>query len=207
MTDLESQVKFLREAVHALAREPDRYKLLAGILRILVCEFGTNKPLLLDLMDELDLCYNIAPLPDLPFPLPMVDELDQATEIDLSTMTIDEIWAHHRKQGKSYSLREFVKRGLAVAVLGQRYSYSNLIRTLAEQSGLGHEDWTIDKNIVELETLIIGGYAGYAAPLRVLADHVIVASISVINRASALGYKPHYLVTGPEGHYELPPSA
>ena len=147
VADLESQLKFLSEAVRALATEPDRYKIVAAGLRVLVCDFGSNKPLLLDLMDELELGYTISPLQDLPFPLPMVDEFDQEPDADFSSMAPEEIWAYHRSRGKSYSLREFVARGLAVYVLGHAYSYSDLIRTLAEQSGLGHEDRAIDEKI------------------------------------------------------------
>jgi hypothetical protein len=204
VADLESQLKFIREAVQALAAEPDRYKIVAAGLRVLVCDFRSNKPLLLDLMDELELDYTISPRPDLPFPLPMVDELDQGSDVDFSSMMPDEIWAYHRSQGKSYSLREFVARGLAVYVLGHAYSYSELIRTLAEQSGLGHEDRTIDRNILELESLILGGYRGHTAPIRALADHVISACVNVVNKAATLGYQPHYLVSDPDGRYVLP---
>lgn len=204
VADLESQVKFLREAVEALPTEPDRYKLVAAGLRVLVCQFGANKPLLLDLMDELQLGYSISPIPDQPFPLQMVDELYQEPDVDFSSMTMEEVWAYHRSRGKSYSLREFVARGLAVYVLGHPYSYFDLIRTLAEQSGLGHEDPTIDKNMLELESFIIGDYQGHAAPLRGLADHAIAASITVVNKAATLGYRPHYLVAGRDGRYELP---
>jgi len=202
--DLESQLKFLREAVSTLATEPDRYKIVAAGLRVLVCDFGSNKPLLLDLMDELELDYKISPLPDLPFPLPMVDELEQEQEVDFTLMKPEEVWAHHRSQAKSYSLREFVARGLAVYVLGHAYSYSDLIRALAEQSGLGHEDRTIDKNILELESFIIGGFHGHVAPLRALAVHVISACVSVVNKAATLKYRPHYLVPAPSGGYILP---
>ena len=202
--DLESHLKFLREAVCTIASEPDRYKLVASSLRVLVCDFRSNKPLLLDLMDELSLNYEISPLPDLPFPLPMVDELKQESKVDFSLMSPEEIWAYHRSQAKSYPLREFVTRGLAVFVSGHAYSYSDLIRTLAEQSGLSHEDRTIDKNIIELESFIIGGFCGHVVPLCDLANHVIKACINVVNKAATLGYRPHYLVTSPKGGYILP---
>jgi len=204
VADLESQVKFLSEALRTLSAQPDRYKQLAAGLRVLVCEFGSNKPLLLDLMDELRVEYTISPLPDLPFPLPMVDELEQKLEADLNSMTPEEIWAYHRSRCRSYPLREFVARGMAVYVLGHAYSYADLIRTLAEQSGLSHEDWTIDKNIPELESLIIGGYSAHVAPLRVLADHVIDAAVIVVNEAVTRGYRPHYLEYGQGRRYQLP---
>jgi len=204
LADLESQLKFLREALVALPSEPDRYKQVAAGLRVLVCDFGSNRPLLLDLMDELGVVHSISPLPDLPFPIPMVDEIDQEPDVDMSAMTPAEVWAYHRSRGKSYPLREFVARALAVYVLGHAYSYADLIRTLAEQSGLGHEDWTIDKNVPALESFIIGGYHGHVAPLRVLSEHVLTAGVEVINCAASLGYRPHYLVAA-GNRYVLPP--
>jgi plasmid stabilization system protein ParE len=204
VADLESQLKFLREALLTLPTEPDRYKQLAAGLRVLVCAFGSNRPLLLDLMDEVGVEYMISPLPDLPFPITMVDEIDEEPTTDLSSMTPDQIWAYHRSRGKSYGLREFVLRALAVYVLGHAYSYAALIRTLAEQSGLGHEDWTVDQNMVELESFIIGGFQGHVAPLRSLAEHVLAAGIDVVNKAASMGYRPQYLLAV-EGRYRLPP--
>jgi hypothetical protein len=205
VADLESQLKFLREALALLPAEPDRYKQLAAGLRVLVCGFRQNRPLLLDLMDELELGYLVSPIPDLPFPLQMVDELDQEPDVDLGAMSIDEVWAYHRSRGKSYSLREYVARGLAVYFDGRAYSYADLIRTLAEQSGLGHEDWDIDQNLPEMESFEIGGYQSQVAPLIGMAAHVIDASVLVIRKAISLGYVPHYLRLSADGTYELPP--
>ena len=69
---------------------------------------------------------------------------------------------------------------------------------------MAHEDWTLDKNVLELESFIIGGYQGHVAPLRVLSEHVLAAGVDVVNRAASLGYRPGYLVAS-EGRYILPP--
>lgn len=205
LADLESQVKFLREALETLPTEPDRYKQLAAGLRVLVCEFKSNRPLLLDLMDELEVTYTISPIPDLPFPIPLVDELEDANDVDLNGMTPGEVLAYHRSRHKSYPLRVFVRRAMAVFFMGHKYSYEELIRTLAEQSGLGHEDWTIDSNVPEMESYTIGGYQGHVAPLRALAKHVLSAATSVVNKAATKGYRPTYFVLN-EGRYALPPA-
>lgn len=203
---LESHTKFLSEAMIALESERDRYKQLAADLRLLVCQGGSNKPLLLNLMDELNVTYSISPIPDLPFPIPMVDEMDQSPDVDFSSMSPEEIWAYHRSRGKRYSLREFVARALAVYVLGHSYSYNALIRAIAEQSGGSHEDTTVDANLVELESFIIGGFQGHVAPLVNLAAHVVAASCLVINEAIKQGYKPHYLVQRKDGAWGIPGS-
>ncbi len=204
VADLESHVKFLREALAKLPGEPDRYKQVAASLRVLLCQFGSNKPLLLDLMDELQLGYSISPLPDLPFPLPMVGDLEQASDVDLTTMSPEEVWAYHRSRGQSYSLREFVDRGLAVYFMGHEYSYADLIRTLAEQSGLGHEDWSLDSNVPQMESFQIGGYGGQVAPLVSIAAHAIEASTMVVRKAASLGYVPHYFVIHDGDSFEPP---
>jgi hypothetical protein len=207
LADLESHLKFLHEALVRLPGEPDRYKVLAAGLRVLVCDFGSNRPLLLDLLDAFDLKYSIGPIPDLPFPLPMVDELDLDSGTDFTAMSSEQIWAYHRSRAKSYPLREFVARGLAVFVLGRPYSYTDLIRTIAEQSGLSHEDPTVDSNILELESSVIGGYQGHVAPLLSLAEHVIAAGVIVINKAARSGYSPHFLEHTPSGSFVLPGGA
>ncbi|REJ78644.1 MAG: hypothetical protein DWQ47_04115 [Acidobacteria bacterium] len=203
VADLESQIKFLREAIQALAEESDRYKQIAATLRVLVCSFGKNRPLLLDLMDELDAVYFISPIPDLPFPIPLVDDSDKDDLLDLGEMSSDDIWQYYRSIAKSYSLREFVRRAEAIHFMGHSYSYQDLIRTLAEQSGLGHEDWKIDQNVPGMESFVIGGVQSHMAPLLNLCEHVLSAATNVVNFASDQGYRPHYFVLRDE-YYQLP---
>ncbi|KKW30210.1 MAG: hypothetical protein UY74_C0047G0006 [Candidatus Kaiserbacteria bacterium GW2011_GWC2_52_8b] len=89
-----------------------------------------------------------------------------------------------------YDLRVYVRRALAVYILGEKYSYERLIRTLAEQSGVSHEDPTVDPNVLEMETIAIGGHISHTAPLLGLTNHVLVAGRSVVAKAVALGYAP-----------------
>jgi hypothetical protein len=88
---------------------------------------------------------------------------------------------------------------------GRAYSYSDLIRTLAEQSGLGHEDWSLDSNIPAMESFQIGGFQGHVAPLISIAKHVIQASVMVVRKAASLGYVPHYLQRSDVAGFDLPP--
>ena len=105
------------------------YKGLAGSLRVIVCDFGNNRPLLLDLLDDLELGYSIGPNPELPFPIPLVDEEPEEPPTDFSSWPPERIWEWHRARGKRYSLREYMKRARAVYVLGDVYSYEKLVRT------------------------------------------------------------------------------
>jgi hypothetical protein len=62
------------------------YKLIAGELRILVCAFRHNKPLLLDMMDHFGFSYEIQP-PGPPFdkqPIPLVGWRDDPVAQEIS---------------------------------------------------------------------------------------------------------------------------
>lgn len=199
---LETHLKLLRESVARFAAEPDMYKLIAGTLRVLVCDFKQNKPLLLDLLDDLESGYSIGPDPGLPFPIQLVDEPELESPADFNSWPMDRIWEWHRSRGKVYPLREYVRRALAVFVLGESYSYEKLVRTLAEQSGLAHEDSSVDRNVLAMESVAIGGYIGHSAPLVGLAEHVLAAGKAAVAKAVSLGYTPHYLaVSGSEVAY------
>ena len=194
MASLETHLKIVRESIERLPREPDMYKVLAGSLRVPVCEFGKNRPLLLDLLDDLELGYSIGPNPDLPFPIPLIDEEPEEPPEDFNSWPPARIWEWHRARGKTYPLREYTKRALAVYVLGDKYSYEKLVRTLAEQSGAAHEDSSIDRNVLEMESIQIGGLVSHSAPLAGLAEHVLAAGRSAVTKAASMGYAPHYLV-------------
>jgi hypothetical protein len=58
LRDCESHLRHLKEDLIAYAnKDRDRYKTIAGHLRVLVCKFGRNKPLLLELMDHFGFVY------------------------------------------------------------------------------------------------------------------------------------------------------
>jgi hypothetical protein len=59
--DCETHLAFLREARHNYRTDRERYKQVAGELRVLVCKSRNNKPLLLDLMDEYGFNYEVQP--------------------------------------------------------------------------------------------------------------------------------------------------
>jgi hypothetical protein len=189
---LETHLKLLREAKARVRREPDLYKLLAAALRVLVCEFGQSRPLLLDLMDELGVEYRIGPDPTLPIPIPLIDEPPPELPSDYLEWDRERVFEWHLSNGRVHPLREFVKRALAVMVGNDLYSYEQLVRTLAEHTGLAHEDASIDRNVIEMESVRIGGMVGHSAPLLLLASHVLSAGKNVISKAASLGYQPHY---------------
>src|SRR5258708_39668626 len=64
----EDHLFFLHESLKLFPQQRGRYKQIAGELLVLVCETRQNEPLLLDLMNELGLSYNVPP-PRLPGPV------------------------------------------------------------------------------------------------------------------------------------------
>lgn len=198
VSECESHLKFLAEALRAYETDPDRYKQVAGELRILVCSTKTNKPLLLDLLDSCGLNYCVHPIPDLPFPITMVGDIHKPPEEDFSKLTPEEIWARHRVKAKPVPLRDFIDRGLAVFIAPYEFSYRDLILAVAHQIGGAHEDREVEVALLELEQFLIGGYSGYGAPLRHIGSLVFHAGKYLIRYiAESQGYKPHYF-TGKE---------
>ena len=193
LADCESHLRFLAEAADRLETEPDRYKQLAAELRVLVGSTKTNKPLLLDLLDEYQVEFPVAPIPDLPFPIQLVGQPPTELPADVIAGGPERIWEHYRATGVTYSLRDFVQRGLAVYVAPREYSYNDLVLAVAQQIGSGHEDATMEASLRDLETILIGGYSGYAAPLRSLSQLVLDAGGQLIGRVALdHGYTPRW---------------
>lgn len=184
LQDCESHLRFLHEALVLYNAEPDRYKQLAGELRVLVCEAGQNKPLLLDLMDKYGVEYDVTPIPDLPFPIQMVDEPEAAPFDDFENLNPAEIWESHRQRARPVPLREFIKRALALFIRPHKHSYEDLILAVAQQIGASHEDRTVELTLLQLEQIIIGGFSGYGPALRNAAQHSLSAGVRLMQHVS-----------------------
>jgi hypothetical protein len=89
LRDCETHLAFLREARNKYRSDRERYKQVAGELRLLVCESSNNKPLLLDLMEEYGFKYEVQPPappagPPLKGPIPLVGWRDDPVEQELA---------------------------------------------------------------------------------------------------------------------------
>lgn len=195
LADCESQLRFLAEALDKQPHERDRYKQVAGALRILVCSAGRNRPLLLDLLKTYGLASDVLPQPPTFGPVAMVGDIAKYGSLDLSTMSdaeLEDLAARERARAKPVPLASFVEAGLAVYIDPYEISYKDLILTVAQQSGTAHEDDHLDAAIVELERILIGGYSGHEAPLRGLGMIVLSAGRELIRHvATHHGYRPH----------------
>lgn len=197
LADCESHLKFLSEALERLQHEVDRYKQLAAELRILVCSTRSNKPLLLDLLDDYGLRALVHPVPRFPFPCTMVGDIqkhgvDVEAVLGLPEADVERLIVEQRSKAKPIPLRQWVRQGLAVYNKGREFSYEELVLVVAHQMGGAHEDVTVEKAVLELEPLSIEGYSGLANPLRELGETVLQAGQSLLRFVSKKhGYQPH----------------
>jgi hypothetical protein len=109
LRDCESHLRHLKEDLIAYAnKDRDRYKTIAGYLRVLDCKFGRNKPLLLELMDHFGFVYPWQDQP--PFDECLIPLLGG------------------RSEPPPIPLRKYVDEVLAARVFGHEYSYARLTR-------------------------------------------------------------------------------
>ena len=172
---------------------------------MLVCAAGHNKPLLLDLMDELGFTYDVHP-PGPPFdrqPIPLVgwrdDPVQQALTAEVQQASGDKqklaaILEKEAKLRKSMPLRDYPDKALAVFMTPFDYSYRDLILAVAQQCGSSHEDKDIEEPIAQMRSLVIGGVESHVAVLIDYTRLVIDAGIKFLLYSVEKGlYRAHYL--------------
>ncbi|MFQ6027478.1 MAG: hypothetical protein ACE5Q6_08305 [Dehalococcoidia bacterium] len=194
LNDCETHLSFLREALnlYLYGQQKERYKQIAAELRVLVCKSFSNKPILLNLMDEYRFSYDVQP-PGPPFdkrPIPLVgtheDPIEQALNAEFSNALgneekLNEALEKQAALRRPVPFREFINRGLAVLACGHEYSYNELIMVIAQQMGSSHEDENVDNRILELRNWVIGGHEGHVAPLIHIAKMVVQVGMSFFN--------------------------
>ena len=163
----ESQLFFLHEDLKLFPQQYDRYKQIAGKLRVLVCKTRSNRPLLLDPMDELGFNYDVPP-PGPPGPLTMpirlvgwrTDPDFQAYARELEEAAGDQqkraaiLEKYNAKFRKSMPLREYTDKAFATLIYSHEYSFCELVLDVAQQCGSSHEDKDIDEPIAKLSAAV-----------------------------------------------------
>jgi hypothetical protein len=191
----EYRLKALDEEVRRVGTEPHRYRQMSVELRVLVCRTRTNEPLLLNLMTEYGVEYSIFPEPDLPFPIPMIGDFDEARDVmTMAPEDQDALLARQIAAKKPVALVDFVERALAMFIRSHEVSYRDLILALADQEG-AHQDLHADARIEAARHVVIGGqHTAEIASLISLASHVVAAGVDVIRAAAKRdGYRPKFV--------------
>jgi hypothetical protein len=203
LQDLETHLHFLWEAREAYrSGDGEKYKLIASELRILVCGFGTNKPLLLDLMDHYGFSYEVQP-PGPPFDRqsislvgwredPVHKEIVRLIEeANGDASKLEAVRAMEVAQRRPIPLREYVDQGLAVFIAPYDYSHAMLVRAIAEQIGGAHEDEGIEEGLAAMHSIQIGGALSHVAALISFSDLIIFVGIQFLGHMiTTQGFKP-----------------
>ncbi len=211
LRECEVHLYFLWDAYRLYPEERDRFKQIATELRVLVCETRTNKPLLLNLMDEYGFSYEVQPSgiqeggpPLMSQPLPMVgwhdDPVNQQLTEEISEAfesgdksKIQRVEEKLAELARPVPFREWVDKGLAVFIKPYDYSHRDLVLAIAQQFGSSHEDDSIEEPIVRLQQFMIGGQTLDIATMIVFAESVIqVGSLFIRHVVESHGYKPQY---------------
>ena len=189
MRDCETHLAYLKEARDNYRTDRERYKQVAAELRVLICKFGSNKPLLLDLMDEYGFKYEVQPAapptgPPLKGPIPLVgwrdDPVQQELAKELKQAGADEqklnaVLARQQALRVALPLRQFVDKGLAAYIAPYDYSYNQLTRAIAEQCGAAHEDDAIEEGLAAMRKFRIGNDHSHIRVLISFADTILHA--------------------------------
>lgn len=196
MQECETHLAFLKEARENYRTDRERYKQVAGELRVLVCGSRQNKPLLLDLMDQYGFRYEVqrpAPPagPPLKGPIPLVgwrdDPVQQelAKEMEQALALGDEeklkaVLTRQESLNVPLPLRRFVNEGLAAYVDPYEYSYNELTRAIAEQAGVAHEDDAIEEGLAKMRNFRIGNDQSHISILISFADTILRAGLEFL---------------------------
>ena len=183
LRDCEVHLRFLSEALSYYSQQPDRYRQIAAELRVLVCETRSNKPILLDMMDQFDFPFAVQP-PGEPFnkaPTVMVGWKDDPSwhvlQARLSNATtkddIDFLLDEQAKLRRPVPIREYVNSALAVHIAPYDYSYRDLTLAIAQQVGSSHEDEAVDQPLLQLQSILVGGHPGHIAPILGFAKRIL----------------------------------
>jgi len=207
----ESHLFFLHEDLKLFPQQYDRYKRIAGTLRVLVCASRKNKPLLLDLMDELGFTYEVPP-PGPPGPITMpiglvgwrtdpdfqayARELEEAAGDQQKCAAIRE--KHNAEFRKSMPLREYTDKALATFIKPYDYSFRDLVLCVAQQCGSSHEDQAIDEPIAQMGTILLLGVESHVAVIIDYARRVLDAGVNFVLYSVEKGlYQARYFAKKP----------
>ncbi len=153
---------------------------MAAELRVLAAGTGTNKPLLLDLMDESQFEYRVAPYQSDSLgviPIVRVDQLDQYDAVlDRATKAQRKDNAEEFKKAieererlvRDVPLREFIEHTVAAVILGSTWTWKDLILNVAQQMGSAHEDDSVVPELEKARTFRVSG----PRPLTSMPTHV-----------------------------------
>ncbi len=153
---LKAQLRILRGALqHTETDDIYYYKVIAGVLRVLVWEGRNNTPLLIDIARQMGLNMSLT-----------LNELRNVNG------EIDEIPVE-------YTLEEYLEKPVC-SVQGEAISRIRLIRMVAEQDGLAHEDKIRDEIWPHVE-IMYRDTPYFIHELKLISKDILDLGIKVVN--------------------------
>ena len=153
--DLKAHVRIIEDALQHIENGDDGfYKTIAASLRVLVWRGKNNTPLLIDIAEEMELAMGV------------------------TTRGIRNIDGQWEEVAESRILEDFLQM-TSFGSQGRSVSNIDLIRMVAEQDGLAHEDRGLD-SVWKTGEVMFKGEVYFIRELKRIADSVLDLSRKVI---------------------------
>lgn len=178
--ELENHLYLLRKQLSDLNEDPAFLKVISGELRALLC-FSMTEGLLWRLVDSTGVSDKVRlhlagrVNPDHPL----------AKGLRLAVVPVGRPRAYLEKDLPSalYSFKDVIKSAAAVYTLGKSYTHEQVIKMVAEQSGVCHEDDGVCPALACMEEILLGEEPSYSLVLRTLAEITLQIGERVLAQA------------------------
>jgi len=186
LADLDHQLRILREQLHSLSEGDVRLKVLSASLRVLLCRSSHSDGLIWRLCRKL--------------------EVDDRIHVQI---TGDVKKDHPQAQGLQFAFKPYHRAGHGPADLpatkisceklitthnpiflrGEELSHDYLIKAIAQQMGLAHEDDGIEIPIAQLEQIFLNGVQPFVPILALDSEFALEIGERILEKAeSDLGF-------------------
>ncbi len=170
LKDLDSDLFLLREHRNNLSDSRSSLKVIAIALRALICYSSKTEGLLWRLVDELKVDDEI--FLHVPGRLKKNHPLVQGLGFYIIPI-LRGGKGHPQLAPKNHSLKYVVKECESVFAGGGPLTYEYLIKAIAQQMGLGHEDDGLEPALVELKSILINGVEPFIPAFLTVTDFTL----------------------------------
>jgi len=185
LSDLEDHLYILRYELKNLKQDIAHIKVLSGELRTLLCLSSGTEGLLWRLIRRFDVTdqvrLHVAGSLDTDHPL--------AKGLRLAVVPIarpNREWEKHIPS-RLYSFKNIIQSGEPVYTLGKSYTYEQLIKMVAEQTGVCHEDDGISPGLASMEDVRFSGIPSYFPAFRIITKITLQIGERVLAKGEQIG--------------------
>lgn len=184
LSDLEDHLYILRYELKNLKQDIAHLKVLSGELRTLLCLSSGTEGLLWRLIRRFDVTDQVR--------LHVAGSLDPdhplAKGLRLAVVPIarpNREWEKHIPS-RLYSFKNIIQSGEPVYTLGKSYTYEKLIKMVAEQTGVCHEDDGISPGLASIEEVLLNGIPSYFLAFRIITEITLQIGERVLAKGELL---------------------